>query len=109
MQRLCPAALDYFAAAGYTVSNGKLTAAPAGASLEYEIIVPVDGTGDHPSFMICTLVKEALAGIGMNLIINDPADTNALWDSLDANTQELWCAAWGATIDPRHVPGLLLQ
>ena len=23
-----------------------------------------------------------------------------LWDSLDAGTQELWTAAWGATIDP---------
>jgi len=36
----------------------------------------------------------------MELKINDPADTNILWDSLDAGTQELWTAAWGATIDP---------
>ena len=26
--------------------------------------------------------------------------TNILWDALDAGTQELWTAAWGATIDP---------
>ena len=31
------AALGYFEAAGYTVEDGKLTAAPAGAKLEYEV------------------------------------------------------------------------
>jgi len=96
------AAIDYFVAAGYTydAASGKLTAAPEGAKLEYEVIVPGDGTGDHPSFMLLSKAKEALATIGMNLIINDPTDSNVLWDKLDANTQELWCAAWGATIDP---------
>jgi peptide/nickel transport system substrate-binding protein len=23
-----------------------------------------------------------------------------MWDALDSGTQEMWCAAWGATIDP---------
>ena len=23
-----------------------------------------------------------------------------LWDALDAGTQNIWCAAWGSTIDP---------
>jgi peptide/nickel transport system substrate-binding protein len=36
----------------------------------------------------------------MELVINDPADSNILWDALDAGTQELWTAAWGTTIDP---------
>jgi peptide/nickel transport system substrate-binding protein len=96
------AVVDYFVAAGYTYdeASGKLTSAPEGAKLEYEIIVPADGTGDHPSFLLATLVKEALASIGINLIINDPTDSNVLWDKLDAGSQELWCAAWGATIDP---------
>ena len=96
------AAVDYFVAAGYTydAASGKLTAAPDGAKLEYEVIVPADGSGDHPSFMLVTKAKEALASIGINLIINDPADSNVLWDKLDAGTQEMWCAAWQATIDP---------
>lgn len=96
------AAKQYFIAAGYTYNNatGKFTAAPKGASLEYEIIIPADGTGDHPSFMLCTKFKEAMATIGFNIIINDPSDANVLWDALDADTNELWCAAWGATIDP---------
>jgi len=96
------AAIDYFVAAGYTYdeATGMLTAAPDGAKLEYEIIIPGDGAGDHPSFAMATTLKEELAKVGMTIIINDPADTNVLWDKLDANTQEMWAAAWGATIDP---------
>jgi len=93
-------ALGYFEDAGYTVTSGKLTAAPAGAKLEYEIIVPGDGAGDHPSFALATKFKEELEKVGMNIILNDPADSNILWDKLDAGTQEMWAAAWGATIDP---------
>lgn len=94
------AALGYFEAAGYTVENGKVTAAPEGASLEYEVTIPAGGTGDHPSFMILDLAKDALADIGINLIVNDLSDATQLWDGLDANQIEMWCAAWGATIDP---------
>jgi peptide/nickel transport system substrate-binding protein len=96
------AAVEYFMAAGYTYdeASGKLTAAPEGASLEYEVIIPADGEGDHPSFKLLTEAKEAFDNIGLNLIINDPSNSNILWDTLDAGTQELWCAAWGASIDP---------
>ena len=96
------AAVLYFKAAGYTFdeASGKLTAAPEGAKLEYVAIVPGGGAGDHPSFMLLTEAKKAFEQIGINLIINDPANSNELWDALDAGTQEIWCAAWGATIDP---------
>ena len=38
--------------------------------------------------------------MGINLIINDPADANELWNAQDAGTCEMWAAAWGATPDP---------
>jgi peptide/nickel transport system substrate-binding protein len=94
------AALLFFEAAGYTVVDGKLSAAPEGAKLSYEVIVPGDGIGDHPAFAILTAAQASLAKLGMELKINDPADMNILWDALDAGTQELWTAAWVATIDP---------
>ncbi|MBN2677997.1 MAG: hypothetical protein JXR32_08030 [Anaerolineaceae bacterium] len=94
------AALGFFEAAGFTVAGGKVTAAPDGAKLSYEVIVPGGGTGDHPAFAILTGAQGSLDNIGMELKINDPADSNILWDALDASTQELWTAAWGATIDP---------
>ena len=94
------AALGYFEAAGYTVTDGKLTAAPKGASLEYEAWIPADGTGDHPSFMILTEASQALANIGMTLKIKDLTNSSELWTALEAQQVAMWCAAWGATVDP---------
>lgn len=94
------AALGYFEAAGYTVENGKVTAAPEGASLEYEVIIPAEGGSDHPAFGLLTDAKAAFEAIGITLTINNPSDSNVLWDALDAGTQNFWIAAWAATPDP---------
>lgn len=96
------AAIGYFKAAGFTYDDatGQLTAAPAGAKLSYEAVIGGDGIGDHPSFAVLTDASAALATIGFELKINDLTDTSVLWDMLDAGSQEIWCAAWQATIDP---------
>ena len=96
------AAKGFLKAAGYTFDEaaGVFTAAPEGAKMSYEFIIPADGIGDHPSFAILTDAKAALATIGIELKINDPADSNVLWDAIDAGTHELWAAAWSSTIDP---------
>ncbi len=96
------AAIGFFKAAGYTWDDaaGKFTAAPEGASLTYEFTIPADGVGDHPVFGIATATSAALAEIGIDLQVTDLADSSILWDALDANTCEIWAAAWGATIDP---------
>ena len=96
------AATGFLKAAGYTFdeATGMFTAAPEGAKLAYEVIIPGDGTGDHPSFAVLTGAKGLLEKIGITLNINDPADANILWEALDSGLQEMWTAAWGATIDP---------
>lgn len=94
------AALGFFEAAGYTVSGGKVTKAPDGAKMEYEALIPADGSGDHPSFMILTLAHDALAELGINLIVTDLSNSSDLWTALEAGQGEIWCAAWGATVDP---------
>ena len=94
------AALGYFEAAGYTVQDGQLTAAPEGAKLEYELMIGGGGNGDHPSFAVVTAASEALAKIGFKLDINDLADSSILWNATEAGTAEIWCAAWAATLDP---------
>ena len=94
------ACVEFLKAAGYTWDGAKFTTAPAGASLTYEVIIPADGGGDHPAYGILTATKDALATIGITLEINDPVNANVLWDSLEGGTAEMWCAAWGATIDP---------
>lgn len=94
------ASLEYFKAAGYTVQNGKVTAAPVGAKMAYTLMIGGDGQGDHPSFGIVSAASEALAKIGITLQIDDLTDTSKLWDALNGHTAELWCAAWQATMDP---------
>ena len=98
------AAIGFFKAAGYTwdEATAKFTAAPDGAKLDYEVIIPGDGTGNHPDYGILTAAKEALATIGFTLDINDPTDSNVLWNALEAvpATAEMWAAAWQATADP---------
>ena len=96
------AAISLFKAAGYTFdeASGKFTAAPAGAAMEWEVIIPADGVGDHPSYGILTETKNALNEMGLDLIINDPSNSNELWDALDAGNAQLWAAAWGSTVDP---------
>ena len=94
------AALGYFEAAGYTVTDGKLTAAPAGGRLECTATIPAGGSGDHPSFGILTAASEALKSIGFDMVINDLSDTSQLWDGINSGTVDMWCAAWSATPDP---------
>ncbi len=94
------AALGFFEAAGYTIADGKVTEAPEGAKMAYELIIPGDGTGDHPAFAIITDAKADLELLGFELLINDPSSANVLWNALDSGQQELWTAAWGSTIDP---------
>ena len=52
---MCIRDRGYFEAAGYTVANGQITAAPAGAKMEYQINIGASGNGDHPSFQTLTL------------------------------------------------------
>ena len=94
------AALGFLEAAGYTVADGKVTAAPEGGALEYELLIPGDGAGDHPSFMICTLASEAFKELGINLIVTDLSNSSDLWSALEAGTCAIWCAAWQTTVDP---------
>ena len=93
-------ALGYFEAAGYTVTDGKLTAAPAGAKLEYQINIGADGNGDHPSFQTLTNAAAALKTIGFNLIVTDMANASDLFASYQSGAAEGWVAAWQSTNDP---------
>ncbi len=94
------AALGFFKAAGYMVEDGKITAAPAGAKMSYEIQIPADGSGNHPTFMVLTEAKKALASIGMDLIVTDLSNSTTLWTGIESDSVDMWAAAWGATVDP---------
>ena len=94
------AALGYFEAAGYTVENGQVTAAPAGAKMEYTINIGASGNGDHPSFQVVTNAAAALKTIGFTLTVNDLANASDLYSSYQSGVAEGWVAAWQSTNDP---------
>jgi peptide/nickel transport system substrate-binding protein len=94
------AALGFLEKAGYTVADGKVTAAPDGGRTSFEALIPGQGQGDHPSFLLLTSASALFATIGIDLQVNDLSNSTVLWDALDAETADIWCAAWGATLDP---------
>lgn len=95
------AAVGYLQAAGYTYdeATGTFTAAPDGASLEYEILIPGQGEQDHPAYGVALGAAEQLAKVGITLNVNDVV--TSVWNSaLNGNTCEMWAAAWQSTADP---------
>lgn len=94
------AALGFFEAAGYTVEDGKVTAAPEGASLSYQIDIGGSGTGNHPDFLLLKNASEALKTIGITLQVNDLANASDLFAAYQTDAIDMWVAAWGAGIDP---------
>lgn len=94
------AALGFFEAAGYTVADGKVTAAPEGARLDYSCKIGGGGKGDHPTFLIVTNASAALKTIGFTLQIDDIANSADLYASYQSGEADMWVAAWGATPDP---------
>ncbi len=94
------AALGFFEAAGYTVEDGKLTAAPEGAKLEYTVNIGGGGQGDHPTFLILKNAADAFASIGFTLTVNDLANASDLYNSYQTGVAEMWCAAWQSSSDP---------
>lgn len=99
-------ALTWFEAAGFTVADGKVTAAPEGVKLNAEGVpsfqcnIGGGGQGDHPTFMILQEAKEAFASIGIDFIVNDIANSADLFASYQSGAAEMWCAAWQSTADP---------
>ena len=94
------AAVGFLKAAGYTFDdNGVITAAPEGAETSYEMLVPGSGQGDHPAYGVALAASEQLKTIGFDLVVSD-VEASVWNDSLEANTAQLWCAAWQATADP---------
>lgn len=94
------AALGFFEAAGYTVTDGKVTAAPAGGKMNVEVMVGGGGIGDHPSFMALSMASAAMKEIGFDLIISDMSNFAELTNAVNGGTAEMFSMAWQATADP---------
>ena len=94
MEAASEAALGYFAAAGYTVENGMLTAPPEGASLTYEARVCLSQI--DPILLTLQTASEQLAKLGMELeVINTQGDPDQPYP--EPGTSDLWVDGWDGT------------
>lgn len=94
------AALGFFEAAGCTVEDGKIVAAPAGTELKYQVEIGAGGSGDHPLYLLMQKANEVLGSIGITFTVNDHAQASELYATYQNGTAQFWCAAWGAATDP---------
>ncbi|MDR2530989.1 MAG: ABC transporter substrate-binding protein [Oscillospiraceae bacterium] len=95
------AALGFFLAAGYSVEGGRVTAAPVGAKLSFNALIPASEPSDHPSYLLLVRASDSLANIGLELNIRAVGSMGELRSALYSETAEIWCAAreFGASPD----------
>lgn len=95
-------AVEFFIEAGYKYDekSGKFTDAPDGASMKYTITIPGGGKKAHPGYIIATMASDALSTIGIELSVEDLADTGNLWDKLQNSECDMWAAARSRGADP---------
>lgn len=86
------AALGFFKAAGYTVAAGKVTKAPAGGVLDFEIQLDGNSKGNHAAYRVLLQAREILAEIGISLKVADLPISIGTWNSIRGERIGLWCA-----------------
>ena len=91
------AAIGYFKAAGFTFDEaaGKFT----DVTETYEVMIPGQGTQDHPAYGVAVAASEVLDSLGIKLQVND-VGTSVWNNALESNTAMMWAAAWQSTVDP---------
>lgn len=90
---------DYLEKAGYTIENGKVTAAPEGGKKAFSLYILGNGEGNHPLFTAVKKSSDLLSEIGITLEIKDTADPSIIWDEISKGTQELWAGSWSEGLD----------
>lgn len=96
------AAKLWLEAAGYTFVQNGITynaTAPIGGETTFSIKISRTAAG-HPSSLMCTFFKSVMAELGITINIENITNPSTLYQSMYASTQEMWCSAWGQSIDP---------
>ena len=90
------AAIGFFKGAGieFDEATGMFVNAPS-----FEIMIPGAGQQDHPAYGIAVAASNVCESLGIKLQVNDV--NSSTWNNnLEANTADMWAAAWQASVDP---------
>ncbi|WP_434311736.1 ABC transporter substrate-binding protein [Hominifimenecus sp. rT4P-3] len=96
------AAKEQLRLAGFTYdeATGMFTAAPEGAKLTYQILVPPYFSGDNPMTALLNRANETLNTVGMGLEIVALDDSDDFNNQMASGAQELWCAERVVGMEP---------
>ena len=94
------AALGFFEKAGYTVTDGKVVAAPEGGLTEFDIYIIGEGTGSHGTYKTLKDSEKTLAEMGITLNIHDVVADASFWNGIDDESISMWVAAFNTSTDP---------
>lgn len=86
------AVLGHLEAAGYSVEAGKVTAAPAGARLSYEVAFPGSLEKLTPAYLMLSKSKEFFSDIGIRIVLKDASNESEVEDLVNKEIVSIWCS-----------------
>lgn len=95
------ACLSFFEAAGYTVNESLVVAAPEGGTVNFQAIIAADGIGNHPCYYALSDASELLGKMGITLTVTDTADASQMWSVINSGSHQIWAAVWETGVQPR--------
>ncbi len=84
--------LDYLRAAGYTVKNGKVTHAPEGASLRYNLWFSGGGKLESPVYLAMAYTRNAWEELGITLTLYDRTTAGDVEEAVLSERARIWYA-----------------
>lgn len=84
------AVLNYLRAAGYTVKNGKVTKAPAGASLSYDLWFSGGGKLESPVYLTMAYTRNAWEELGLTLTLYDRVTPGEVEEAIRNERAKIW-------------------
>ncbi len=83
-------ALEYLAAAGYTVEDGRVTEVPEGAALIYDLWFVGNAAGSSQAYLMLEYARNAFATIGITLVLQDRTSESDLQNAIRSERAKIW-------------------
>ncbi len=92
------ACLGFLEKAGYTVEDGKVTAAPEGGRLVFNAEYSAGGTESHPAKYAFEQAAKLLGEIGITLNVTDMPDAGLYYDDITSGNAALGALSYSGTL-----------
>ena len=96
------AAVDFLKAAGFSWNENRqhFDAAPAGARLDYEFLLPALSGPDSAARLLAEAFRDNMEVLGISIRIQEEGPEESLAQQMEAGTHEIWFGTRSAGIEP---------